>query len=83
MFILKLCVSITTGFLHCNHCSFLVTNASVVISFNLSNLKSTNIDYESTFWMDKFVILIDNQITNVSCLEITPSYICIYFILLC
>ena len=55
---------ITTGFLHCNHC-FLVTNASVIISFSLSSLNSTNVNYESTFWMDKLVVIIDNQITNV------------------
>ena len=37
----------------------------MIISFSLSSLNSTNVDYESTFWMDKFVVLIDNQITNV------------------
>ena len=50
----------------------------MIISFSLSSLNSTNVDYESTFWMDKFVVLIDNQITNVSCFEVTTSLASLY-----
>ena len=45
---------------------FVATNISVILSFDVSSLKSANIDYEDTFWIDKFLFLVDNQITDVS-----------------
>ena len=45
---------------------FVATNVSVIISFNVSTLKSANIDYGDAIWIDQFVVVVDNQITNVS-----------------
>ena len=47
---------------------FVAPNVSVIISFDVLSLESANIDYEDTFWIDKFLVLVDNQITEVSCI---------------
>ena len=70
MFLLKLCVSdIASSLLYYLSVGFVATNISVVISFNVSTLKSANIDYEDTFWIDMFLVVVDTQITKVSCIE--------------
>lgn len=47
---------------------FVAPNVSVIISFDVLSLERANIDYEDTFWIDKFLVLVDNQITEVSCI---------------
>lgn len=70
MFLLKLCVSgITSSLLYYLIVSFVATNISVILSFNVSTLKSANIDYENTFWIDTFLDLVDNQISTVSSID--------------
>ena len=66
MFQLKLCVSIIASFFVLLKCGFVATNISVILSFDVSSLKSANIDYEDKFWIDKFLVLVDIQITDVS-----------------
>lgn len=70
MFLLKLCVSgITSSLLYYLIVGFVATNISVILSFNVSTLKSANIDYENTFWIDTFLDLVDNQISTVSSID--------------
>ena len=47
---------------------FVAPTVSVIISFSVLSFESANIDYEDTFWIDKFLVLVDNQITEVSCI---------------
>ena len=45
---------------------YLATNASVILSFDISMLISKQVDYDSTLWREIFVSLVDDQITTVS-----------------
>ena len=46
-------------------CSLVVTNISVIITFDTNPLTSAGVNYEDTLWKQQFAYNVYNQITQV------------------